>query len=531
MAGPLRHLLYRNGRYYARVAVSEPLRPYVGKRELLKALGPDRKEAQRLLPGVVARFLDQLAEAKRRAARDGQPSPKPSRRPLSQAALAHLLYQELLAVDDESRNVSSDRTGVTMPDLNKLFASERAMILRKIVSGAASDDEIAANVGAWIETFRERGYVDAPPASRQWRELARMFASVHIEALSRSTERDDGDYSGKTAFPLLTGQAPHETSADAAPLWDLFNDYIADLKASGGGRVAERRWRPVFDNLIEFLGHDDAARITRADMRNWRRKLQSKLAPRTIKNVYFAAVKTVLNWAVNEDRLSANPLAGMTFRRDKEVVTREKGFSDAEAIAILKAARDYEPRRYSRKGTIRESPQTTAAKRWIAWLAAFSGARVGELAQLRKEDVRRDGDIVYIRLTPEAGSIKTDEFRDVPLHDQVLELGFLRFVDAAPDGPLFYSLVESRKSKTPPAEKAAKAVREWIREIGVISAGVQPNHGWRHRLKTIGRELGVDISTLDAFQGHAARTAGETYGHFSLKAKKRIIEQFPRYEA
>jgi hypothetical protein len=58
---------------------------------------------------------------------------------------------------------------------------------------------------------------------------------------------------------------------------------------------------------------------------------------------------------------------------------------------------------------------------------------------------------------------------------------------------------------------------------------VQPNHGWRHRLKTQGRDLGIDARVLDAIQGHAPRTAGEDYGDVSLKAKAAAIERLPRY--
>jgi integrase len=70
---------------------------------------------------------------------------------------------------------------------------------------------------------------------------------------------------------------------------------------------------------------------------------------------------------------------------------------------------------------------------------AFSGARVAEIAQLRKVDVRPDGAIPHIRITPDAGSVKTGQFRDVPLHPQLVQLGLLDFVGAAPDGPLFFN--------------------------------------------------------------------------------------------
>ena len=65
MAGEVRNLLNRDGRYFARVTVPKDLRKIVGKRELRTSLGPDRREALRKLPLAVARLLDTIAGARR----------------------------------------------------------------------------------------------------------------------------------------------------------------------------------------------------------------------------------------------------------------------------------------------------------------------------------------------------------------------------------------------------------------------------------------------------------------------------------
>ena len=89
-----------------------------------------------------------------------------------------------------------------------------------------------------------------------------------------------------------------------------------------------------------------------------------------------------------------------------------------------------------------ESAGTFAAKRWVPWLAAYTGARVGKLAQLRKQDVAREGEHWIIRLTPDAGTIKTNEARTVVLHPHLVELGFPAFV-----GPLRSVSCSSRSAK------------------------------------------------------------------------------------
>jgi hypothetical protein len=46
-------------------------------------------------------------------------------------------------------------------------------------------------------------------------------------------------------------------------------------------------------------------------------------------------------------------------------------------------------------------------------------------------------------------------------------------------------------------------------------------------MKTIARDLGLDMRVVDAIQGHAPRTAGESYGDVSLAAMDKIISRLP----
>jgi hypothetical protein len=50
-----------------------------------------------------------------------------------------------------------------------------------------------------------------------------------------------------------------------------------------------------------------------------------------------------------------------------------------------------------------------------------------------------------LRLTPEAGTIKDREFRFVPIHPRLIELGFITFVAGAPEGPLFFDPARRRR--------------------------------------------------------------------------------------
>lgn len=110
-----------------------------------------------------------------------------------------------------------------------------------------------------------------------------------------------------------------------------------------------------------------------------------------------------------------------------------------------------------------------------------------------------------------------------------MKLGFLNFAASSQPGPLFYPPYRGTR-KADPAQTVSGRISNWLKAKGVIPSSVSPNHGWRHAFKTAGLEVGIDARVLDAIQGHAARTAGESYGDVTLLAKKRAIDKLPEFD-
>ncbi|QDZ10420.1 hypothetical protein [Devosia ginsengisoli] len=103
--------------------------------------------------------------------------------------------------------------------------------------------------------------------------------------------------------------------------------------------------------------------------------------------------------------------------------TRGK-FQEEDAQAILKAT------------TLPLGPRASIhfrlVVRWVPWLCAYTGARSGEITQLRKQDIEQHKDGFWIlHITPEAGTVKGSMPRTVVLHDHLIEQGFLDFVRKA----------------------------------------------------------------------------------------------------
>jgi integrase len=223
---------------------------------------------------------------------------------------------------------------------------------------------------------------------------------------------------------------------------------------------------------------------------------------------------------VSNGKTTQNPARDVTLKVGKPPKLRPKSFSDAEARAILAAALAHR--------NDKESPRTSAAKRWVPWLCAFTGARVGEISQLRKADVTKTDGRWLIRITPEAGTVKTNEAREVVLHPQLVSSGFPKFVQQSADGHLFLTPAPGG-DVLGPLRGLKNRLAEFARSI-VTDPNVAPNRGWRHRFKTIGMEVGIPTRILDAIQGQAARNVADTYGKVTLKTMAHAIDKFPAFD-
>ncbi|HEY1453095.1 MAG TPA: hypothetical protein VGF57_06500, partial [Roseiarcus sp.] len=242
------------------------------------------------------------------------------------------------------------------------------------------------------------------PASREM--LLTAFHRALKEAFEARQRNAGGDYrpdpnavrfpefEANAAPPLPTKQTPKVS------LTSLLDDWQREAEKAGRKPSTFESYGNTMASLVRFLGHDDASRVTPADILRFKDHRLATINPRTgrpisaktVKDSDLAGLKTIFGWAVANLKLPSNPALGLTIKLSKPAKLRSKGFTDEEASAILSTAS-----RLMQGPT--ERPWTFAAKRWVPWLCAYTGARVGEMVQLRKQDVTRNGEHWAIRVT------------------------------------------------------------------------------------------------------------------------------------
>ncbi len=348
---------------------------------------------------------------------------------------------------------------------------------------------------------------------------AKEQAARHLMKTAGGDYRADPD---ADRFP----EAEFITNGGKVPAFEMFESYANE---AGIAAKTRRSWKSRLTALMVFVGHDDLARLTTKDIINWKDDLRkpradgSQLDAKTVRNGYIGAIKTMLSFAVEQQALKINVAKGVIVRGKKKKKNREKGFTHEEALAILKATLVPPPRALS--------PEYAAARRWVPWICAYTGARVNEITQLLPSHLLTIKGFKVLRIEAEAS--KMGEYRHVPIHDDLVNQGLLDYIKSRGNNALFYDPSRSRGGVDAGRHfrKTGERLAEWVRSdaVGVIDEDVAPNHGWRHRFSSMARHVGMHIDVQNIIQGHAGDKVASDYGDAWVETAYQEIMKIPKY--
>jgi len=315
-------------------------------------------------------------------------------------------------------------------------------------------------LGGKTEIRRSLRTRDPQEAARRWK-----IESLRVDDLFERARR------GAVVQPTL----PRMSEADREIVLDYYTDklvahdqgdiqlpdhvrnrYLAIVQDDGSPRVSEvldrwvqeRRpsskteaeWRKCWSRFIA-LGLDGQdlhiRQVTKAHARRLKdrllvskgRHMSATISPATAIKI-IGAVKSVMQSATNNGIIDVNPCAGITVAGAKQAsVEKARLPYDKDDLNIL-------------FGQDALNKRTTAAQRWLPWLALYTGARLEELGQLHTADVKEEDGIRYLNLSRGDGKkLKTAaSVRRVPIHPELERLGFLDYVASVKSASLFPEL-------------------------------------------------------------------------------------------
>lgn len=549
MAEKVRHLLPRDGRYYARIVIPKALRPFFDKGEMQAPLGADRREALRRLPAAVAEMQSQIEAARQQAKTAYKPKAQPTPgKPLNLRQAAQTHYARQLEKDTAARMALS--SGIIRDlDLAEDTRPYYEKALRRVTSRKASDDEIAAVIQWAIDELRQDGHTAVEQGTPEWRELAYTLADVQLATFKKINERNTGLFDDTPEHPaLLPPKAPSTDplaarmmDADAAkPLSEVFVQYSKERDATPATMKECEVAIRMFEEFLETP--KPTYRLVRADLMSFKRALAETpsnytkrfpglslpkaivankkrktpfepLTARTINNKYLSRLHSILGWCVKNDIIPDNPATGVKVDSVKKDNGKRKYFS-ADELSLI-----FPPDMFGKPFDEFE---------WAMLCSLYGGMRASELAQVRLSDIRKERGILIFSI--EQRTKNTNSKRMVPVHPKLRELGLLdRIAKLEQEGsthlfPDWYR--KGMKAKQLAAENGVgdhlneyfprfipkRFIQTYLPKVGVTD-GSPIWHTFRHTFKTNLSMAGVAKPVRDYLCGHADDSAGAVYVH------------------
>ncbi len=566
----------RGSVYYVRVAVPRDLMESVGRREIWQSLRTkDATEARRLARAALGRLDEQW-----RSLRD--------RREVTRDDVETLIWQryaDILEADDRWRS--------TLP------AEEDLDVIYRMLESEFGEDDIAAYrifslIKDEFDTAREDRErrlltLRSDAARGQAKSVAEVVATAlkhaglkvssrssardlelglqraEIEALVRTGERDQGLFGGSPTDPLVKPPSSRR-SPKAAPgeavleLWERF-------KREKEGSVTEDTWRQnkiVIRLFAEFVGCDADVRtaVTRRAIRDWKNALfiwprrvgdtaafkgmqfhkvletneklgKPPILPKTI-NRYLSALGAFASWLEVNEFIDRDVMKGQFLELDKSE-RKVLPYTSADLDAIFSS-----PLFTSSRGDGKEHLSGDINIRdwrfWLPILALFSGARLGELAQMHISDIRQVHGVWVLHVTAEGGgkSVKTKgSERVIPLHPEIERLGFLDYraqMVMAGEKQLFPTLKPDTRGFW--SGHPSRFLNLYMHKVGVKIDRSKNVHSFRHGIADAFRRAGFLDEQFAPLLGHTKASTTQRYGILTegnLAMRKMMIDavEFP----
>jgi integrase len=371
---------------------------------------------------------------------------------------------------------------------------------------------------------------------------ARIVKDLPEHGRMLAAMQEDGDYrlpeffQGRPALDVTFAKP----AIDKVTFDQLIDGWQRHKKPAPASVRAYRNWCKAF---VVWRNSDNAATVTKKEMIAWREALQAnpKFNDKGNKNK-LEGVRRIIDWGILNEKLDfhVNPAKGVTVPASK---SKKEGWPDEQTALILIKAKEQ-----------------TGYLRWAPLMMAVTGARAGEIAQLRVSDIQVDSEGQWsIRITHDAGRLKNNASeRTIPLHSAVVVEGFPDYVKSLGSGgvddrlfpSLFAATSVRRAFKNGEGEtsrisgNSGDIYRRWLygtkARNGKVSGGFlkpdnrySPRHAWRHRIATLMRtycdsDAEVRIAELE---GHAKTSMTSRYGKSApITVLRKAVESIP-YDA
>lgn len=338
------------------------------------------------------------------------------------------------------------------------------------------------------------------------RKLTRECLKSYQKAGLITQKRNEEWIDSEEAMPLSKTFKPSKNS---------WNSIFEDWKLKQISRPAKtiETYNKSLEEFKKFVKSKDIETVEIQDVINYRKELITgeKYQPNTIQNKLSHLCAIFENAKIN-DKISKNVFEGRTsieqgLRSEKSRIPFQK--ADIEAI--------FQSVIFTSQQSINKWQNTT--NRFLIAIAFATGARPEEIAQLRVEDVKSQGNLHSIRISHldlkgnVVGSIKNQSsIREIPIHKDLINAGFLKFVEKQKNLNYFYLFNDLAPNKY---QKRYAKWGDWFNRYckkNNLLTDKKTFYSFRDTFSDACRNSNVNLPVMNKFMGHSNDNMSDNYG-------------------
>lgn len=531
------HLLRREGHFYVNRKVPKDLVPVLGVHLIRYALGTsEHKQAVERVRLESAKIDARFAAARRKL------NGHRLTHPVTNLTETEVEQMALLWFSDRERS-ARDAEVNTAPQVGRDDALREAA-MDQVTLSDPDDSYTLAAAHAESDRLMEKNGVALQPGSPAHRLLLDLVRRGMLETTRRGADRLSGDYAGQQHDGFF-GRSPGTLGDDAGEkISEVRDRWLAEN---------ERRWSPATLSefkatvrmFIEVAGDVPIRGVTRADVREFKDllvrspvgfsgKYKGMKLPKAVEradkdptarriaaatvNKLMTGLSGMFRWAQDNGFVEGNPAERMRVALGVRPDRQRRQF-DADDLGKIFGAPIFQEGRW---------PERRAERYWLPLLAAFTGARLEELAQLHVDDVRQHDGVWVLSFNIEGGKkLKAlSSHREVPLHSVLVKAGFLDYVEevrVAGHERVFPDLKKGARGAY--SQKFSTWFSRFRKSLGIADGNVG-FHSFRHSAAQAMREAGVELEMRNAVLGHSQGAMGARYGSgFKPRQTRRAVEK------
>lgn len=337
------------------------------------------------------------------------------------------------------------------------------------------------------------------------------------------------------AIEQHTSQVRQKRSTRSPKLSDCIELYLSTKKLDKVSEKALGRYKTRLELLLRILKDKEINSYSRDDALSFKSQVvqlppninnNPKYKGKTIKQIIaygdksigthtindtFKVVSSFFDWLVLNEKALKNPFIKLQIKKEIKASEERKVFTKSDLKKLFSL-------------DVFKEPDNEAWHYWLPILGLYTGARINELCQLYKGDVKKVDGIWCININadkPDQKLKSKSSWRNIPIHSKLLELGFIDYVQSLPEGRLFPTL------KYLPEDGYGKYPSKWFsfqrdKALTKEERYKKTFHSFRHTVANEFKQLGVEYSPASYILGHSNETM--TYGRYGKDYSPSVLK-------